>query len=418
MSLRSSRLGLLLGAALGLLLFVLAPRSAFAQTVTIYQKQVLPRVDAKGQLVAKRPIAQNPEGVNLQDCRDDQRIRFPLQLAGYQAGDVMEVWATDAGGDCSQPTARSGGTQTCYKLNANVPLTPNPLVDIPVKSIIAGRDPSALDATGCRRLQAKTSIDVQFLLFRGGNTGTATAKDDAPINVKTLGPAALTGVRALPGDTHITISWDLVGEGGVADVVGVRAYCDTNPTPAQGTPPTTITVCSDAATDDSGDAADGGCTTRTIGGTAGGEPIPAPSPSFDPNGVACSASVFAPVDGGRVVPDATYSIYECGSLSGITGNSIIAEGIAGAPLPNGQVIAVAVAGIDSFANVGEISDPVCQFPEETQDFWQDYKAAGGKAGGCDVSGGAGTAASSCVLAIAASFVGSMARRIRRKRNDR
>jgi hypothetical protein len=418
MSLRPSRTRSwpLLCAALSLSAFLvvaLAPRMAAAQSLAIQLKTSLVRRDSTGAQVTKDQSLQ-PYGINLQDCRAGQSVEFSLVMSGYLAGDVVEVWASDAGGDCSVPTARTGGTQTCYKLNAVVPLTPSPTVRVPVKEIIAGRDPALLDVDGCRRLRSKTAIDVQFLLFRGGNTGNATTKDAVSINVKTLGPTSLTGIKALPGDTRITVSWNQVGEGGVDDVIGVRAYCDVNP--AAGSGSTSTTVCEDGGLDEAGIPIDAGCTTTTT--STGTGTIPTPDDTGG-NGTLCSTAAFSAAgDGGRVVPDSTFAQYQCGSVSGVTGNTIVAESAGGAPLPNGKVIAVAIAGTDSFGNVGELSDAICQFPETTTDFWKDYKDSGGAAGGCDVTGGATSAASTCLLGIAVALSGSMLRRLRTKRKDR
>jgi len=106
--------------------------------------------------------------------------------------------------------------------------------------------------------------------------------------------------------------------------------------------------------------------------------------------VACSSSAFSAGDGGKILPDNAFNAkYECGNLPvSSTGSTIIAKTLAGAALQNGKTYAVALAASDSFLNVGPLSSVVCEFPEQTHDFWQDYKNAGGEGGGgfCSVEG--------------------------------
>jgi hypothetical protein len=371
---------------------VLAPAEAHAQaTLTIAlsngtsgQTVSLPRLDSNLQSVEKRNPSLNPEGVNLQDCRDNQYISFPLTITG--TGNLIgEVWATDTGAACNDPVQRTSTAAQCYKIpSARFIITPTQTVNISVREMIKGiGDQSAVtDASGCRQINLST-IDVWFLALSGS---TATAQLDVPIKVSTLGPQPLSGVRALPGDTRISIAWDAVGEGGAADVVGVVAYCDGDPQPVGATDGGTQDVCTTPEADPDADAAETPeptCTTTTTGGSAAGDPIPAPG-TIDSNGKACATSAFTPASGKKLIPDRAFNEkYQCGSLTG-TGNTVVAD----RALENGKVYAVAVAATDSFGNVGELSAPICQFPEATSDFWRDYRNGGGQSGGgfCSVDG--------------------------------
>ena len=60
--------------------------------------------------------------------------------------------------------------------------------------------------------------------------------------------------------------------------------------------------------------------------------------------------------------------------------------VAGKPLVNGTHYAVAVAGTDAYGNVGKLSTVICEFPEQTSDFWNAYKNAGGESGGGGIAG--------------------------------
>lgn len=403
---------------------LLWPALAQAQSITIVQSQSLPRVDADGNVVQKRPLALNPEGINLQDCRDDLRIRFPLALSGFQQNDTIEVWASDQGTNCADPVNRSSATALCYKLEQLAQLSPTPTITVPVKEIIRGRaDTTQADSDGCRRLNQGT-ITIQFLYFRGAPTGQPAQKVDIPLRVDTQGPTPLTGVRVLPGNQRFTISWDAIGEGGVADIIGVRAYCLPNPTAGTGTgtggEAGTIEVCDPVeAGDEAGEAGDVDANCRLVeieAGTGTGGSVPDPS-QIPAGGAQCSAAEFEDPSGERLVPSQEFADkFECGSITGVTGSSVGADSVGGAPLVNGTVYAVAVAATDSFGNIGELSDVYCQYPERTTDFWRDYKAAGGDAGGgCSVEGTEAPIGSLSVTAIAFALTFSTLRRRRKSR---
>lgn len=403
------------------LLVTLLPARAFAQTVAITNKDSLARVAGDGVTsVTKRDSTLSREGVNLQDCHDNQFIEFPLTET-FAVGDAAEIWATDQGGssDCSDPAKRPGTPPACYKVGTFA-LSTTTTVTIPVKTLIRGTGDSAtLDSQGCHLIDNAT-VTVYFMIFRGGTTTAAAGKDTAPIKVDTVGPAPLANVRAQPGNTRISVAWDSVGEAGGQDITGAQAFCDSSPVPVTAFDAGSSQVCTDADADP--DAADGtatpepSCTTVANEGGAAGDPIPQP-PNIDSNGKACTTKAFAQVNGKNVVPDAKFSaMYGCGSITGTTGNTITIKDVGGAALANGRTYAVAVAGTDSFDNVGELSSPICQFPEETSDFWADYRKAGGQAGGsfCSIDGAGMPAGSFGFMAVGAAFGASALRRLRHR----
>ena len=218
------------------------------------------------------------------------------------------------------------------------------------------------------------------------------------------------------------------------DVIGAQAFCDPSPTPSgptDGGATTTCTLADGAAfsVDASDDAAveDAGATCTTVANPAGASGAAIPSAAGIPSdGKSCTTASFTPASG-KLVPDAALKAkYGCGSIDGPTGNSIRIDSIGGAPPVNGQVYAVAVAATDSFGNLGEVSSPICQFPETTSDFWRDYRNAGGKSGGgCAVVEGPGAPVGSLSLLLVGGVVAlstmHRARRARSKgarRNDR
>jgi len=254
--------------------------------------------------------------------------------------------------------------------------------------------------------------------LRGGGSTAAVGSDNVAIKVDTKGPLPLTNVRALPGDGALTISWDSVSEAGAQDIIGAQAFCDPAPAPSGATDAGTSQVCTETSTDADTDAdadpdaaasaPEPACSTVPNEGGAAGGPIPAAG-GIPSDGVACKTAAFTT---GKAVP--------CGGVTGTTGNTIRVTSIAGAPLVNGVVYAIAVGGTDSFANVGDLSSPTCQFPETTSDFWKDYRAAGGQSGGCAVEGPAVPMGSFSLLMLGIVVTLSTLRRARRalRRNDR
>lgn len=398
---------------------------AHAQTtasvaVAITAKDSLPRLDGKNNGITKRTDLASREGINLHDCHDDQSIQFPLTVLGFAPGDVAEIWASNGGAACNDPTFRQGTTATsaihCTKIGTFA-LVATTTATLKVKSILSATEVTTLDSSGCPIVDIE-SITVYFLILRGGGSTAAVGSDNVAIKVDTQGPRALTNVKALPGDGALTISWDSVSEAGAQDIIGAQAFCDPAPAPSGATDAGASQVCTEASTDADTDAdadpdaaasaPEPTCSTVSNEGGAAGGPIPAAS-GIPSEGVACKTAAFTT---GTAVP--------CGSVAGTTGNNIRVTSIAGAPLMNGVVYAVAVGGTDSFANVGDLSSPTCQFPETTSDFWKDYRAAGGQSGGCAVEGPAVPVGSFSLLMLGIVVTLSTLRRARRglRRNDR
>jgi len=424
-------------------------------TLSIAFESSLPRVDASGKALNKRSLTLTPEAVSNQDCVDDQRIRFTLSMSGFAANAQVLAYAGINGQDCSAATQRAGSTSQCWPIlrpagaanltnvgSTNIPLTLQQNIDIPVRAIMAGAlTPQTPDysASICGTVDL-SNISVQFLYFDPGNTSQASVNHTVPITVDTIGPAAPTGLGHLPGNTRIQVNFasisggdpDAGTSGGVTELTGVAIYC----TPSTGTTDVSTTTDSDAGcttvaldggVDETGDAGDGGfatvCDDAGISTTTDGDAassVCAAAVFTDPAAAndAGAAATTTTDDSGTaattttgIIPNAAFNAkYQCGSYSGNSGTSVIAEG-----LTNGVSYAVAVASTDKYGNVGPLSAIQCEIPEETTDFWEEYKAAGGLAGGCatvDEPFPLGTASAGLSLVVvAASF-------IRRRRNRR
>jgi hypothetical protein len=171
-------------------------------------------------------------------------------------------------------------------------------------------------------------------------------------------------------------------------------------------PPVCTDTPVDGGVDDAGNPLDGGTTEVCVdGGTtttqvAGG----------------CASANFVKSDGSKLFPTAEFDAkYGCGNITGNSGTTVIASAIAGNPLVNGTRYAVAVAATDAYGNVGTLSPILCEVPEETTDFWEQYKNSGGDAGGCSTTGDGFPTATAFLLFLVVSTSASAYRR-RRSRN--
>jgi hypothetical protein len=397
-------------------------RAALAQSITIPNETSLPRLDKDGNSVNKRPLL-TPEGVSLQDCIDDQQIRFPLSMSGFEANASIQVWAS-IGQDCKQQTARGGTVATCWRVyDSDIPLVAQTEVRIPVRKIMAGAppfkpfEPKATEEA-CGKVNL-ANISVQFIYFPPGQGGANASIDKTvTITVDTVGPDPPSGLRALPADGSIRVEWTNISGGGAADsgtstgglteLTGVKVYCD--PVSAVTTTTPAAPICHDEPLE-AGPDADPDAAPETVQVCEDGGTTTSTSTS------ACGSANFVKADGSDLFPTAEFnSKYECGSFAGNTGSSALATSVGKNPLVNGTRYAVAVAATDRFGNVGRLSSPVCETPEVTTDFWSDYRNAGGGAGdGCTTSAGMPVGSTAAVGIGATVALSSMLRRRRRSK---
>jgi MYXO-CTERM domain-containing protein len=266
-----------------------------------------------------------------------------------------------------------------------------------------------------------STISVQFLYFAPGDPSTAAVDKAVAITVDTVGPPPPSGLNALPGDTRIQVSWvnisggnpDAGATGGLTELTGVKVYCDVAgaAAPSDGgtsNPPVCRQVEVEAGRDDAGTPI-----TRTVevcndGGTAEGG-------TTTPPAAGCTSPNLTSSDGTKIFPTAAFNAkYECGNLTGNAGTSVNATSVGGKPLVNGTLYAVAVANTDKFGNVGELSSPICMTPEITTDFWDDYRKAGGRAGG----GCATSESPASSIAVGALGAGALALTFARRKRRR
>lgn len=411
-----------------LVVATLTARVAGAQTtssasISVSFESSLPRIDPEGNQVAKRSLQLTPEAVSFQDCVDDQRIRLTLLLGGYAANAHLEVWGSISGIDCGVVTARTAATKQCWPVfTSQISLQPQVNVDIPVRAIMSGAPPNSpleplTTADVCGTVDL-ANIGLQILYFDPGNLSQAAVNKTVQVTVDTVGPAAPTGLVALPGNTRVQVQWanisggdpDAGVSGGLTELTGVKVYCEPSGGGTTSTTTDTDGGCQ-AVPLDAGDAGDGG--TVTVCSDAG---ISTTVDDPDAASGTCSSANLVPAGGGTITPDAEFDrLYQCGSFTGNSGTTVVAGSRQGVALQNGTRYAVAVAATDKYGNVGPLSGILCQVPEETTDFWEGYRSAGGLAGGCSTTETQFPLGTAAATGIAVVFGASLLRRRRNRR---
>jgi hypothetical protein len=417
----------------------LSANEAFAQGgPTIAVGPQVFRENPDGSVAAQRPQQFRPEGFNYADCRSDIRIRLSVTMTNVSQSANPEVWA---GQNCADNNARLGNTPTCWRvIDGPLARVQSQDVRIRVQDLLAGQAlvreranqgdragaigyPAGTEAAcETQPTPGEQSIPIWFFWVGGSNEVIAQSPQNftAVVDVEgppapTLGPAAVGEVVTLP----------LRVPEGVTDVQQYVAYC--NPIPGQegsrdagpGAIDTIVReVCEDLPTPGGGDA--GASNDASGGDDAGdagdaGEETPAPAPTADAGRVCrtervpvtCNQDPFVGQDG-KPLPRADER-YRCGEVGGAAVQSISIRG-----LRTGTPYAVTVAGVDNFGNTGPLAVATCVRPQDTQDFWERYKAAGGDGGGqCALEAvGLPTGSSLAALASGALVLGWIRRRRR------
>lgn len=339
-----------------------------------------------------------PWWISYEDCVADEVLVFPLTINNPQH--TLEVWAgTDA---CDERRGNTSDRGQCWLL-ASQTATRDITVDVPVRSVVlqsvSGAVPGAQPSTVCDGSTDSDGSQITFYFFlqdggkavagstvkwTGGTQGTG---------FDLVGPAPPTGLSVGMGENQLMISVDGVSEDPELERIG--AYCVATDTSAEDDVFEPDTATADAGAADAGSSTDDDTTDSTTTLT------PAP------------ASCFTPllVSGAR--PD-----YEGARKLGVDLNCGTANKSSGEvrtkPLQNGVTYAIAVAGEDLLGNPGVLSPIKCGTPQELEDFFERYKANGGKGGGgfCAMSPGPIPAAPGAAALLGLMLAALGARRVR------
>lgn len=325
-----------------------------------------------------------PNWVNLNDCTNDEVINFDIQVTG--TGSQSYGLMAFVGSSCDVPANRTGTNPTCFKVTESHTATyPNTRVPIRVRDIIAavkgtgfatvdggvatdagsdaGGEGGAGSGTGddlCSGLLHPTDFTVYFMLVNSNNEEPTENYMSAnwPGQVDLTGPSAPTLNSAGKGENTLVVNWTIDLETPVGEMDAFGIYC--NPPASKGPDTDAGTNC----------------------------------------------------DPGVLIPGAPPPMENlCGEAPG-TGSSRQTDA-----LTNGVSYTVAVAGRDTFYNVGPLSNTVCETPEPVTGFFEAYRAAGGKAGGGFCAVNAGRSATGALFAALALACFVARRRFQSKRTD-
>ena len=392
--------------------------------------------------------------VNFNDCEQNLHLTFPLVLdaaALSTSNYTLQVWAGASGATCSDLTTRStpgAATQTCWPVTATPPSKSQTLnLTVSLRDILSqyGGATSKVAFTAgteavCHEVTSSgpAAINVWFFLTDASSGNLVGTAAQFPVSADLVGPSPPTNVSAGIADTALILNWTPSGD---TDTQGYTIYCDPpaggaaipDATPAPVTPVDAgfTLVCADGGFSDggfneAGDALpgtplDGGCSEVPNSSSSSSS---SSGSSSGTGTTTCPSTVLVPATGtttstneaGQSVTAGSQFInpaYICGSAGSVTSTSSTV-----ANLIDGTYYTVAVAGIDNYGNTGIISTPGCNTPQQVIDFWQEYRGAGGLAGGgfCNVEGVGSQATTAAPIVVFGGW--ALVTVIRRRRNKK
>lgn len=327
---RSSSCALALGAAFASLLLS-APAAA---TVDVPAEGVQ-------RSVSNRSSSEYPLYINREDCLGSDEFSFSVRVSEAD-GANFEVWLGQGGASCLLSSERATTGVGCTQLDTfALPAEANFTVIIPSAKIagsMSGVDSCIDNSTNTE----PRGVTLYFMVLDGNEDvgeGSYNAWDLTAVDL--LGPVAPTELSVGIGDEQLIVSFEPKADDG--DRSGYYVYSERLDGGGGG-----------GGSGGSGDGGMGG-----VGGSVAGECVGA---TLVPGEVPAPGS-------GKASADAT---------------EISAKG-----LENYVPYAVGVAAYDSVGNVGKLSSLVCATPLPVDDFYKNYRNAGGRAGGgyCSLSPG-------------------------------
>jgi hypothetical protein len=444
---------------------LMAASVAHAQAITLQPQGVFYRDQPI------RPSGRLPHWISQSDCLAQDVIHFPVTMTTYM-GLTLQVWAGNQGVDCQPAAERQGTAAECW-LVYSAPATISPTtVDIKAVDIVARFIPGVNTQLGYPEActmnpnspPAGQQLTLYFMLISSGTSiamGSGAVQKWTDIGYDIAPPTEATNLTANPGETRVTLNWtDAVD----SDIVLYNFYCD----PAPGSLPTAdggltsqgpplglldtggvtgigaggisgIGTGGDlnagivgsggtlgagattgfAGTDFGGTAGDnglagtagtGGATATISGGTT--TTTTTTQPNCDANSV-LQPGVSPVLDASGMPLSMSLARYQCGSVNGIYAKTGKVNG-----LVNKVRYVFSVAAVDHVGNVGVFAaNNACATPINVTDFFELYRAAGGKAGGgiCSISSVSGGTRAGILLAGGVLALAFAARRSFRRR---
>lgn len=410
-----------------------------------------------------RGPGQLPHWISRSDCLAQDNIYFTVTLAAY-SGLTLQVWAANQGVDCTPAEQRQGTAAQCWNVYSAPATLQITTVKIKATDIVArvlpGTTPPSTDIRDiCTSSSAPKGQQLQlmFMFVTSGTQISGAPQTWTDIGYDIAPPAPPTGVTASPGETRLHMSWTQNADG---DTFAYNFYCDPPPGSVLpdgglkplGASPSWGTVSQ--ALDTGGTFGAGGFSVGTGGFDlgSGGFATGAGGFSLDTGGFSgalgsggfggitssggtagtvnaggsggtstgsggtptssCNASTVLLPGLDPTYPDSLHD-YLCGSVSGIG----ISTSSTVEHLVNDVQYAVAMSAVDQIGNIGVLSGQACGTPANVTDFFELYRAAGGKGGGglCALSRVPSRAAAGVVTAAGLLAFAGVLRRARRRR---
>lgn len=424
--------------ALALLAVALVPRAAGAQSLTLSGT-----TGTEWLANYKRDLEDEKDGVrniNRRDCLENPKIRFNLGLlstSGLSGYDV-QAWVGSACGDQNKDLKAS--SNACVKVGQS-DITSSISVDIPVHLLVspesgesteegtggtagtggtdgsggtagAGTGGTAGDATTAGYGGLAGTGGTGGSSGTGGNGGTAGAEitdpGDAVCDATGTSTPTLKSVyfMLLNSDLKqpmgsVAVKWDYY-----YDLIGPEPPVDVSAGIGENALVLKWSEAEDASSDLGGysflcDPPPGGSTGIGAAGAAGADGSSEAPTDCDDD---------AAFKKGQPLTPSAITTYLCGD-SEATGETAETD-----HLENFVPYHVGIVAHDKFKNYGVVSNVACAIPEPVTDFYEAYRAAGGKAGGgfCSIGTGRSHALTALVLAGA---LGLLARRQARRRRS-
>jgi hypothetical protein len=340
--------------------------------------------------------------INYNDCRDNDVMTFDIGVRDNNDYN-LEVWASTSA-QCDVNENRRDNTKGCWFVYTSLPTNVKVSVPIAVRDIIAQStnvtEVETAPAGVCETKELNNEVTLWFMLTSSGDI-----QGDAQtfkMTVDTVGPIAPTDVVANAGEEALFLGWS--AQEASADRAGYDIYCV-----ALDDGTATASIQQAQATDAGMDAGTSGAASGGSAGTAGSGGTSGAAGSGGTSGTGGSAGAAGEsttTNGDAGVSDNGLATDpNCPAVTGLVGGekppagmvpcghaASLDTGGTATGLQNGVSYAVAVATVDKLENHGKLSNVVCKVPVVVEDFFEIYRAAGGKGGGgfCGLSLNRGT----------------------------
>lgn len=392
------------GALTGALL-VAAPSVASAQpTITsnaAFPDRIVGNVD---QGTGTRVSPFDPYGVSYSDCAENMALRFDLAVQGFSSGEQLQIWGSTVPTDCTMAAERTGTPPACWPLSA--PLTSvssgNQSLYVRVQDLVGNQGSAgtrattytALGPTACLAQATEAAVPMYVFFMAIDSSNNVVGSSNAyryTITTDLVGPAPPAAQPLTVGDGFLTANWTANAD---SDTIGYDVFMN----PAAGS-------SSDAGSSsaDSGpgvecyDTGDVGCYTVVGGSGAYDAGASCPVAWVGYPSIFPTAASSSPVTGDIEEDDASAdgaAAYSIGAgISTMPAQYLVASTtvptVYGEPNGSFQVNDLQdethydfiVSAVDAEGNIGPPSELTCDFPDKTTDFFQSYRADGGRAGG-------------------------------------